>query len=613
VNGTVEAGATLVVDDGTAVLGATDVDGAAVLVGAVVAGATRRAVGTVRTAATPDPHALATNAPSAATPNAAARRPRRWFRHGCAPMRATVPAAAPSLAEADLAGWSPVSITSNDVLDDLARAALAACGADPTAMGASRAGRSPITGGSVGAVPVAGTAPADAVDRAAEAFQTWRTTPGPVRGELVRRLAEQLRAHQRDLARLVQIEVGKIESEALGEVQEMIDICDFAVGLSRQLHGLTIASERSGHRLAEQWHPLGPTAVITAFNFPVAVWSWNAALALVCGNPVIWKPSELTPMTALATQALFERAAAGTGAPAHLSQVVLGDGATGAALVEHEGVPLVSATGSTTMGRRVAPVVAARFGRSILELGGNNAAIVTPSADLDLATRGITFAAAGTAGQRCTTLRRLIVHRSRLDEVLRRLTVAFGSLAVGDPLAAGTLVGPLVTVAAHERMAAAIATAVADGGTVVVGGERELVEQATDAAYVRPAVVLMPGQTEIVRTETFAPLLHVLAYDDFDEAVALQNGVPQGLASSIFTTDVREAERFCAADGSDCGIANVNIGPSGAEIGGAFGGEKSTGGGRESGSDAWKGYMRRATNTVNYSNALPLAQGVQFG
>jgi aldehyde dehydrogenase (NAD+) len=506
-----------------------------------------------------------------------------------------------------------VSITSNDVLDDLARAALAACGADPTAMGASRAGRSPITGGSVGAVPVAGTAPADAVDRATEAFQTWRITPGPVRGELVRRIAEQLRAHRHDLARLVQIEVGKIESEALGEVQEMIDICDFAVGLSRQLHGLTIASERSGHRLAEQWHPLGPTAVITAFNFPVAVWSWNAALALVCGNPVIWKPSELTPMTALATQALFERAAAGTGAPAHLSQVVLGDGATGAALVEHEGVPLVSATGSTTMGRRVAPVVAARFGRSILELGGNNAAIVTPSADLDLATRGITFAAAGTAGQRCTTLRRLIVHRSRLDEVLRRLTVAFGSLAVGDPLAAGTLVGPLVTVAAHERMAAAIATAVADGGTVVVGGERELVEQATDAAYVRPAVVLMPGQTEIVRTETFAPLLHVLAYDDFDEAVALQNGVPQGLASSIFTTDVREAERFCAADGSDCGIANVNIGPSGAEIGGAFGGEKSTGGGRESGSDAWKGYMRRATNTVNYSNALPLAQGVQFG
>jgi aldehyde dehydrogenase (NAD+) len=410
----------------------------------------------------------------------------------------------------------------------------------------------------------------------------------------------------------VQLEAGKIESEALGEVQEMIDICDFAVGLSRQLHGLTIASERPGHRLMEQWHPLGPTVVITAFNFPVAVWSWNAALALVCGDTVIWKPSELTPLTALATDALLRRAADAVGAPAHLNQVVLGDRAVGAELVAHRGVPLVSATGSTAMGAQVAPVVAARFGRAILELGGNNAAIVAPSADLDLAVRGITFAAAGTAGQRCTTLRRLIVHRSLVDEVVGRVATAFESLPVGDPLDAGTLVGPLITSAAHERMLAALDAAMDDGGHVVVGGERLFANDAPDAAYVRPALVTMPSQTEVVETETFAPVLYVLAYDDLDEAIALQNGVPQGLASSIFTRDLREAERFMAADGSDCGIANVNIGPSGAEIGGAFGGEKSTGGGRESGSDAWKAYMRRTTNTINFSDALPLAQGVRF-
>ena len=393
----------------------------------------------------------------------------------------------------------------------------------------------------------------------------------------------------------------------------MIDICDFAVGLSRQLHGLTIASERPGHRLMEQWLPLGPTLVITSFNFPVAVWSWNAALALVCGNPVIWKPSEATPLTALATHGLLEKAMAGMDVPANLNQVVLGDGSVGAALVAHEGIPLVSATGSTAMGRKVGPVVAGRFGRAILELGGNNAAIVAPSADIELVVRGATFAAAGTAGQRCTSLRRLIVHRSRMDEVTARLTAAYASLPVGSPLAKGTLVGPLISMASHDRMMAALAAAQADGGTVLVGGSRELADQAPDAAYVRPAIVAMPGQTEIVREETFAPILYVLGYDDFEEAVALQNGVPQGLASSIFTTDVREAERFCGPAGSDCGIANVNIGPSGAEIGGAFGGEKSTGGGRESGSDAWKGYMRRATNTVNYSNDLPLAQGVEFG
>ncbi|MGD9996556.1 MAG: aldehyde dehydrogenase family protein [Ilumatobacteraceae bacterium] len=504
-----------------------------------------------------------------------------------------------------------MSLPTTDDIISLASSALAACGA--AGLGASGPpARTPITGDGLGAV-AASTDVDGAVDRATGAFAAWRTTPAPVRGELVRRFAMALREQKADLARLVQIEAGKIESEALGEVQEMIDICDFAVGLSRQLHGLTIASERPGHRLMEQWHPLGPVGVISAFNFPVAVWSWNAALAIVCGNPVIWKPSELTPLTALATQALFERAVAEVDAPAHLSQVIVGDSTVGAELVAHTGVPLISATGSTGMGQRVAPVVAARFGRSILELGGNNAAIVAPSAALDLAVRGITFAAAGTAGQRCTSLRRLIVHRSIHDEVVSRVAQAFASLPIGSPLDAGTLVGPLITAVAHGRMDQALQKATGDGGTVVVGGERVLAEEAPDAAYVRPAVVTMPGQTDIVATETFAPILYVMAYDDFDEAIALQNGVPQGLASSIFTTDVREAERFCAADGSDCGIANVNIGPSGAEIGGAFGGEKSTGGGRESGSDAWKAYMRRATNTINYSNALPLAQGVQFG
>ena len=472
--------------------------------------------------------------------------------------------------------------------------------------------RTPITGATLGSVAATARV-GDVVDRASVAFATWRNTPGPLRGELVRRLGEQLRLHKADLARLVQLEVGKIESEALGEVQEMIDICDFAVGLSRQLHGLTIASERPGHRLMEQWHPMGPVAVITAFNFPVAVWSWNAALALVCGNSVIWKPSELTPLTAIATQALFERAAAEMDVPANVSQLVLGDGALGAEVVAADGVAIVSATGSTAMGRKVAPIVAARFGRSILELGGNNAAIITSSADMELVVRGVTFSAAGTAGQRCTSLRRLLVHNSRLDEVTTRLAKAFASLPVGSPLATETLVGPLITTKAMGQMNAALDSARAEGGTVVVGGDRHLADKAPDAAYMRPAIVAMPGQSAIVHTETFAPILYVMAYDDFDQAVRLHNEVPQGLASSVFTTDVREAERFCSAAGSDCGIANVNIGPSGAEIGGAFGGEKTTGGGRESGSDAWKAYMRRATNTINYSNSLPLAQGVQFG
>ncbi|QEN15608.1 L-piperidine-6-carboxylate dehydrogenase [Mycolicibacterium sp. ELW1] len=452
-----------------------------------------------------------------------------------------------------------------------------------------------------------------AITAAAQAFTTWRTTPAPVRGQLVARLGELLREHKADLATLVTVEAGKITSEALGEVQEMIDICDFAVGLSRQLYGRTIASERPGHRLMENWHPLGVVGVITAFNFPVAVWAWNTAVALVCGDTVVWKPSELTPLTAIACQALIERAATDSGAPVALSRLVLGGREVGEALVDDPRVALVSATGSVRMGKQVGPRVAERFGRVLLELGGNNAAVVTPSADLDLAVRGIVFSAAGTAGQRCTTLRRLIAHTSVADTLVERITAAYRSLPIGDPSAEGTLVGPLIHETAYRDMVRALEQARADGGEVI-GGERVHVGgEATEAFYVTPAVVRMPAQTEIVHNETFAPILYVLTYDNLDEAIELNNAVPQGLSSAIFTTDVREAERFLAADGSDCGIANVNIGTSGAEIGGAFGGEKQTGGGRESGSDSWKAYMRRATNTVNYSSELPLAQGVHFG
>ena len=470
--------------------------------------------------------------------------------------------------------------------------------------------RSPITGHAY--ATVASTLTADtAAARATEVFRSWRDVPAPRRGDVVRRLGELLRLHLDDLATLVQVEAGKIRSEALGEVREMIDVCDFAVGLSRQLHGLTIASERPLHRLTETWHPMGPIAVVTAFNFPVAVWSWNAALALVCGDPVVWKPSDHSPVTAHACNTLARRAAVDCGFDPDVSQLVFGGADIGRALAADSRFPLVSATGSTRMGRELAPVVAARFGRSILELGGNNAAIVTPSADLDMAVRAITFAAAGTAGQRCTSLRRLLIHDSIADDVTERVERAFARLRIGNPLHDDPLVGPLVGLDAHRRMSNALDTARADGGSVV-GGERMFESEAPDAAYVSPAVVRMPSQTEIVRTETFAPILYVMTYREFDEAIALQNGVPQGLASSIFTTDVREAERFTGPSGSDCGIANVNIGPSGAEIGGAFGGEKETGGGRESGSDSWKAYMRRSTATVNYSNELPLAQGVVF-
>jgi aldehyde dehydrogenase (NAD+) len=395
-------------------------------------------------------------------------------------------------------------------------------------------------------------------------------------------------------------------------MMQMIDICDFAVGLSRQLYGLTIATERAGHAMRETWHPLGPIGVISAFNFPVAVFSWNAALAWVCGDPVVWKPSEKTPLTALATAALFARAAERLGGvPGGLLELVIGEREAGQALVNDPRLPLISATGSTRMGREVAPRLARRFARSLLELGGNNGMVVCPSADLDLAVRAILFAAVGTAGQRCTTLRRLIVHERVYDTLVARLKRAYGSVAVGSPLEDGTLVGPLIDGAAFTAMQAALDAAVADGGTVT-GGGRVLEESHPEAFYVRPSIVEMPAQTAVVERETFAPILYMLRYSDFAEAIRLHNAVPQGLSSSIFTTDLREAEQFLSAAGSDCGIANVNIGPSGAEIGGAFGGEKETGGGRESGSDAWKSYMRRATNTVNYSRALPLAQGIRF-
>lgn len=473
---------------------------------------------------------------------------------------------------------------------------------------------SPIDGAPLAQVHEA--LPADmhaAVARAHSAFLAWRQVPAPRRGELVRLFGEELRTHKAELGRLVSIEAGKITAEGQGEVQEMIDICDFAVGLSRQLHGLTIASERAGHRMMEQWHPLGVVGVISAFNFPVAVWSWNAALALVCGDAVVWKPSEKTPLTALATQALFERAMArfGAEAPQGLSELVIGSHAVGEAMVDDARVALVSATGSTRMGRVVGPRVAARFGRCLLELGGNNAIIVAPSADLELAVRGIVFGAVGTAGQRCTTTRRLIVHASVHDELVARLKRAYESVRIGDPLAQGTLMGPLIDRQAFDHMQSALARAKEEGGHVS-GGERVLGERHGNAFYVRPALVEMPSQTAVVCHETFAPILYVLRYERFEDAIALQNGVPQGLSSAIFTNDLREAEAFVAAGGSDCGIANVNIGTSGAEIGGAFGGEKETGGGRESGSDSWRAYMRRATNTVNYSKALPLAQGIQF-
>ncbi|ABM56567.1 L-piperidine-6-carboxylate dehydrogenase [Verminephrobacter eiseniae] len=473
--------------------------------------------------------------------------------------------------------------------------------------------RSPITGETLGAVPQSTPAQvAAAIGRAQAAFLEWRNLPAPRRGELVRLLAQELRAARDELGGLVTLEAGKIPSEGQGEVQEMIDICDFAVGLSRQLYGLTIATERPGHRMMETWHPLGVCGVITAFNFPVAVWSWNAALALVCGNAVVWKPSEKTPLTALATLAIARRALERFGAaPAGLLELIVGQRATGQALVDDARVALLSATGSTAMGRAVGPRLAARFARGILELGGNNAAIVAPTADLDLALRGIAFAAMGTAGQRCTTLRRLFVHDSVYQTLVPRLIGVYGRVQVGDPRSPGTLVGPLIDRMAFDGMQQALAQSRALGATVHGGNRVEGI--AGDAAYyVRPALVELARHEGPALHETFAPILYVLRYRSLDEAIALNNAVGAGLSSSIFTLDMREAEQFLSAAGSDCGIANVNIGPSGAEIGGAFGGEKETGGGREAGADSWRAYMRRATNTINYSTALPLAQGVTF-
>ena len=470
-------------------------------------------------------------------------------------------------------------------------------GVDPSA--GDLVSRSPIDGSEIGRI-TSGDA-GNAAAAAQEAFLRWRTIPAPRRGELVRLLGEELRAAKDPLARLVTLESGKIVQEGLGEVQEMIDICDFAVGLSRQLYGLTISSERPNHRMMEQWHPLGPVLVISAFNFPVAVWAWNAALALVCGNPVIWKPSEKTPLTAAAVIALARRALERFGdAPDGLLQIVQGGRDVGEQLVDDERIALVSATGSTAMGRVVGPRVARRFGRVLLELGGNNATIVCPSADLALAERAILFSAAGTAGQRCTTLRRLIVHESIADQLVARLKQLFANVKIGDPRDPDTLVGPLIDGAAFEGMKA------------VLGDGIERVDGVAGGFYVRPALVEADAQEGNVLKETFAPILYVLRYRDFEQALALNNEVSQGLSSSIFTNDIREAELFLSAAGSDCGIANVNIGPSGAEIGGAFGGEKETGGGRESGSDSWRAYMRRQTNTVNYGADLPLAQGIRF-
>ena len=496
------------------------------------------------------------------------------------------------------------------VADDLS-AVLSRLGVAPDLWtGGNRPVTSPITGEVMAHIQDAtGDQVALAVEQAHAAFLEWRNRPAPQRGELVRLLGMELRAAKTDLASLITIEAGKVLSESLGEVQEMIDICDYAVGLSRQLFGLTITTERPDHRMMETWHPLGVVGIISAFNFPVAVWSWNAALALVCGNSCVWKPSEKTPLTALAVQSLFERACQAFGSvPPGLMTVLLGGREVGEAMVDHRLVPLVSATGSTAMGRTVAPRLAKRFARALLELGGNNAAIITPSADLDLALRGVAFAAMGTAGQRCTTLRRLFVHEQQYDAFLPRLKMAYGSVRVGDPRQADVLVGPLIDGVSLDLMQHALFEAQGAGGKVT-GGQRV---ESGNGFYVRPALVEIAHQAPIVQRETFAPILYVMPYQDLEQAIALQNDVPQGLSSSIFTNDMREAEVFISSRGSDCGIANVNIGPSGAEIGGAFGGEKETGGGRESGSDSWKAYMRRATNTVNYGKTLPLAQGVSF-
>ena len=450
--------------------------------------------------------------------------------------------------------------------------------------------------------------------RAREAFQRWQLIPAPKRGEILRQLGNALRDAKHDLGRLVTLEAGKILAEGEGEVQEMIDICDFAVGLSRQLYGLTIASERPQHRMLEQWHPLGIVRIVTAFNFPVAVWAWNSALAAVCGDATIWKPSSQTPLTAIATIKIAERICRANNVDPAIFSLIIGDGTTvGECLISDPRIPLVSATGSTKMGRHVGEVVSRRLGRTLLELGGNNAIIVTPTADLDLAMRAILFGAVGTAGQRCTTTRRIILHESVRQNLTRRILNAYRQVPIGDPLQPGTLMGPLINKRAGQDMQGALAAVRQQGGQILYGGEPLKGAKYPGGCYVRPCLVAAPHDLPIVREETFAPILYLIPYRTLHQAIAYHNEVPQGLSSAIFTNDLREAEQFLCARGSDCGIANVNIGTSGAEIGGAFGGEKETGGGRESGSDSWKAYMRRQTVTVNYSKDLPLAQGIVFG
>jgi len=445
------------------------------------------------------------------------------------------------------------------------------------------------------------------VSAARAAFEQWRSVPAPLRGEFIRRFGQALREHKDDLGLLVTLETGKILSEGRGEVQEMIDMCDFAVGLSRQLYGLTIASERPQHTMLEQWHPLGPIGIITAFNFPVAVWAWNAAIAAVCGDVCLWKPSHLTPLTAVAVQKIAVQVAGECGVPC-VFQLCIGESVLGRAMADDVRLPLISATGSCNMGRSVAAAVGKRLGRSLLELGGNNAAILTPSANLDLALRAVAFAAVGTAGQRCTTLRRLILHESIADKFVARLADVYRSIKIGNPWEEGVLVGPLISAMAVEQMLSALKQAQQQGGEIVVGGN--VVDRPGN--FVEPAIVRAQPDMAIVKEETFAPILYVLTYRDLDKAIAIHNSVEQGLSSAIFTDRFAEAMQFLGPAGSDCGIANVNIGTSGAEIGGAFGGEKTTGGGREAGSDSWKAYMRRQTCTLNYGDALPLAQGVEF-
>ena len=470
---------------------------------------------------------------------------------------------------------------------------------------------SPVDGKLIGRVSV--TTPEQyeqIVVTASRAFQHWRMVPAPQRGEIVRQYGDALRASKDALGRLVSYEMGKSLQEGWGEVQEMIDICDFAVGLSRQLYGLTMHSERKLHRMYEQYHPLGIVGIISAFNFPVAVWSWNAMIALVCGDVTIWKPSENAPLCGVACQNIWAKVAAANDLPEGISCLINGDYSVGELMTKDERVPLISATGSTRMGKIVAQTVAGRLGKTLLELGGNNAIIITPSADMDLVLTGALFGAVGTCGQRCTSTRRLIIHESRYEEVRDKLAAAYGQLAIGDPLDEGNHVGPLIDTAAVDTYLKAIEDIKAEGGKMIVEGGR--LEGLGSDCYVRPCIAEVTTDSQMAQRETFAPILYLMKYATLEEAIAIQNSVPQGLSSAIMTTNLRESERFLSAAGSDCGIANVNIGTSGAEIGGAFGGEKETGGGRESGSDSWKAYMRRQTNTINYSTELPLAQGITF-